>query len=237
MNNKTADMYQRHWRERVRVSKAGHKGDVVPGSEIFEAAASALNGGGTLLDVGCGDGSFYPCISAKFEHVYGIDIAPEAVNEAQERGMEAVAGDAGGPLPWKDRYFNSIVCLEVIEHLPDPLAALKEIHRVLKPGGHLVLTTPNIRYFRNLARLLFAGEFPRTSTDNFVWGGGHMHYFTRKDIKGLFEAASFTGISFYLNCWQFKRSWKRRLARRLVGEKFFGEYFDGSITVLAYKGD
>ena len=98
MNNKTADMYQRHWRERVRVSKAGHKGDVVPGSEIFEAAASALNGGGTLLDVGCGDGSFYPCISAKFEHVYGIDIAPEAVNEAQERGMEAVAGDAGGPL-------------------------------------------------------------------------------------------------------------------------------------------
>ena len=134
--------------------------------------------------------------------------------------------DASEPLPLAEASFAACSCLDVIEHVPDPLRLLRELRRVLKPGGQLVLSTPNIRCFRHIVRLLFSGRFPRTSDDDFVWGGGHLHYFTRKDMLGLLGTAGFTGAAFALNPGQFAKSWKRTLARRAAGEELFGEFVE-----------
>jgi hypothetical protein len=84
--------------------------------------------------------------------------------------------------------------------------------------------------------LIFKGTFPHTSSDAFVWGGGHLHYFTRKDIGSLLKNVGFQRIKFSINQNQFLSSKKRNLIYSLVGEKMFGEWFCGSITVEARKG-
>jgi 2-polyprenyl-3-methyl-5-hydroxy-6-metoxy-1,4-benzoquinol methylase len=140
-----------------------------------------------------------------------------------------------GHLPYNDESFDIITCIEVVEHVIDPQNLLKELYRVLGTKGYLVLTTPNIRYLRNLRTLLFNGTFPHTTTDSFVWGGGHLHYFTRKDLASLLQSAGFTQIEFLINPNQFTRSFKRLLIRKLIGETNFGEWICGGIIAKAYR--
>ena len=143
--------------------------------------------------------------------------------------------DLNSSLSYKDSTFDAVTCLDVVEHLLDPGSLIDEIYRVLKPGGQLVLTTPNIRNFRNLYTLIFRGIFPQTSPDTFVWGGGHLHFFTRKDINSIFKKAGFNRIKFFVNQGQFLLSKKRKAVRLLIGEKVFGEWFCNSITISTYK--
>ncbi len=234
MNEQTKSLYEQYWRERIRKSKYDNKGGGRP-NEIFVTASAALQGGDRILDIGCGDGTFSLYIKDKFRKIYGVEIAKEAAHFAQRQGMFPSVMDVNMSLPYKDNTFDAVTCLEVIEHLLNPCCLLSEMYRVLRPDGELVLTTPNIRNFRNLYQLIFNGIFPHTSSDTFVWGGGHLHYFTRKDIGILLRNAGFQRIKFSINQDQFLLSKKRNLTRFLIGEKTFGEWFCGSITVSAYK--
>lgn len=204
-------------------------------NEIFATAFAALQGGDRILDIGCGDGTLYSYIKDKFRKIYGAEIADEAAHLAQKQGMFPSIMDVNMSLSYKDNTFDAISCLEVIEHLLNPCHLLSEMYRLLRPGGQLVLTTPNIRNFRNLNTLIFNGIFPHTSSDTFVWGGGHLHYFTRKDINALLNKAGFKKISFSINQEQFLLSKKRNLIHFLIGENTFGEWFCASITVTTYK--
>jgi 2-polyprenyl-3-methyl-5-hydroxy-6-metoxy-1,4-benzoquinol methylase len=119
----------------------------------YDLVAGCLAGVGLpaeprLLDMGCGDGALAGLLYRRFGGaITGADPDAKAIALAEEmfarRGYRAafrqVAGtDTGLP----DGNFDAVVCSDVIEHVPDPVALLREIHRVLKPGGHLVLTTP-----------------------------------------------------------------------------------------------
>ena len=93
-----------------------------------------------LLDVGVGDG--YTIRLLKPEgRVTGIDIDRESVTSAKERGIDAHEGSVYR-IPFLDRSFGLVTCMEVLEHLEQPKDALKEIVRVLRPGGYVVVTTP-----------------------------------------------------------------------------------------------
>jgi len=234
MNYKTKSIYEDYWHQRLTVGV--YAAAIAGPSEIYETVYSVLGMGDKILDIGCGNGDFGSSIRDKYNLVYGIDIAKEAADIARHHGIYTVIGDLNSLLPWKDNTFSAITCLEVIEHLNDPVSLLKKIYRLLTPCGQFVLTTPNIRYFRNLSKLIFHGEFPHTSTDTFVWGGGHLHFFTRKDIQVLLTMTGFEKIHFHINQEQFDRSRKRKLLRFLIGEKTFSEFFVGSITVSAYRG-
>ena len=234
MNGKNKFIYEQYWHERSRGLK-DHHGKEKTTNEIFDCASSVLKEGEKILDVGCGDGHFSQYIQGKFKEIHGAEIAEEAAHIAQRRSMFVSLLDINESLPYKDKTFSAVSCLDVIEHLFDPVSVLKEICRVLRPNGQLVLTTPNIRYFRNLYKLICRGVFPHTSSDTFIWGGGHLHYFTRKDLSVLLKMAGFKKIDFYINQGQFRRSKKRNLIRFLIGEKCFGEWFCGSITVSAHK--
>ena len=230
------ERYEKYWKSCRSWPNRGQQKKLFP-SDLFETVDFVLSKGRKkLLDVGCGNGILMDITKDKVENVYGCDISTTAVREAKNRGMTAICADLNfGYLPYYDESFDSITCIEVIEHVLDPLKLLKELHRILCIKGQLVLTTPNIRYFRHIVTLLFRGTFPRTTTDTFVWGGGHLHYFTRKDLAFLLRKAGFNKIKFFINHRQFIRSSKRRLVYKLIGDSIFGEWFCNGIVAEAFK--
>lgn len=94
-----------------------------------------------ILDIGCGTGA----LSAKLQHcgtVVSADFSPLALQYSQKRGLTALARADAMRLPFRDAQFDVITALDILEHLPDDAAALREIHRVLKPGGKIFATVP-----------------------------------------------------------------------------------------------
>lgn len=228
--------YERYWADRLAVVDTVRDGTSPP-SEILESVEAILGNGRRLLDVGCGNGALLGLAGGRYEQMYGCDLAEKALREVSLRGMKTACADLNvGALPYKDNTFDCVTCLEVIEHVVDPLRLLRELHRVLRPQGRLVMTTPNIRYFRNVLKLIVEGRFPHTTTDTFVWGGGHLHYFTRNDLAQLFGEAGFVRWQFVVNTGQFARSWKRRLLVKVLGDYRFGEWLCGGITASVIKG-
>jgi len=95
----------------------------------------------TILDVGCGTGMAAEKLRS-FGYVYGIDISPRSIMEAKSR-LDEVCVSLGEELPFKDEVFDIVTCTETIEHLLNLIKGLDEFNRVLKPGGYLVISTPN----------------------------------------------------------------------------------------------
>lgn len=96
-----------------------------------------------VLDAGCGDGVLSYMLAREGAEVYGIDISREALRVAKKRCGNARFYQASiYNLPFPDKFFDHITCLEVIEHLADPDKALTELKRVWKGSGKIVITTP-----------------------------------------------------------------------------------------------
>jgi len=101
------------------------------------------NGGGLLLDVGCGNGRFLKLASEMGWGVEGIDLDPIAAETAQTRGFSVRCGTIDVLDDASERY-DVITLSHVIEHVYDPLGLLRDLYRLLKPGGRLWLETPNL---------------------------------------------------------------------------------------------
>lgn len=113
----------------------------------------ALEPGGSVLDLGCGNGEFLLLLARLVGpqgRVVGVDHAPAFVAEARERvaaeGLEAMVSVAEGDayaLPFDDGSFDAARCERVLMHLEDPTAGLREMRRVVRPGGWVVATEPD----------------------------------------------------------------------------------------------
>jgi SAM-dependent methyltransferase len=90
---------------------------------------------GTVLDLGCGRRPYHALLASGGAHIVGIDA------EADHVPAPDVCGDVQR-LPFRDAVFDTVVTTQVIEHVFDPLSMIREAGRVLKPGGHLVVTAP-----------------------------------------------------------------------------------------------
>lgn len=94
-----------------------------------------------LLDIGCGAGNMIHHLS-KYGHVKGLEVDARPVRQARLRGYDVDLFDAQDPFPFENGTFDVATALDVIEHVDDDMAVLKEAFRVLKPGGHMVVTVP-----------------------------------------------------------------------------------------------
>lgn len=94
-----------------------------------------------LLDIGCGAGNMIHHLS-QFGAVNGLEIDARPVKVARQRGYTVEQYDATKPMPFAEASFDAITALDVIEHNEDDIAILKDSHRALKPGGHLIITVP-----------------------------------------------------------------------------------------------
>ena len=100
-----------------------------------------LPSGARVLDAGCGSGRTLEEL-VDYGEVYGIELDPQALEVARSRGIGEVRMGRLEELPWPDQAFDLITCLDVIEHTPDDRVALRELRRVCKPGGWLLVTVP-----------------------------------------------------------------------------------------------
>lgn len=97
-----------------------------------------------VLDVGCNGGTVGVHLLKRGCYVKGIDIVEELVSKAVKRGIYAEVGEAEDLSRYKSDSFDVVICSEVLEHLYDPLEAIKEAYRVLKSGGIYIVTVPHV---------------------------------------------------------------------------------------------
>ncbi len=100
-----------------------------------------LPAGARVLDAGCGSGRTLDELTA-YGEVSGIELDPDAAQAARARGRGEVCVGRLEQLPWEDDTFDLITCLDVIEHTPDDRLTLRELRRVCRPGGWLLVTVP-----------------------------------------------------------------------------------------------
>ncbi|HZB30055.1 MAG TPA: methyltransferase domain-containing protein [Streptosporangiaceae bacterium] len=170
--------------------------------DIFRTADRPLR----VIDVGCGDGmgtelTTVRAASAGGHHVAGVDWAEGPLKQAAGRGLTLLRGSLEAGLPVASGSVDVVILSEVVEHLVDTDGGIAELHRVLRPGGHLVLSTPNLAAWFNRG-LLLAGIQPIFSEVSLrgVYGrpgavvAGHLRLFTKRALTGFLADRGFTDI-------------------------------------------
>src|SRR5437868_7866331 len=102
-----------------------------------------------ILDVGCGTGANLEMLS-EFGDAEGVDVSQDALAFCRERGLANVHLGAAEKLPYEDETFDLVTALDVVEHLDDDVAGLREMRRVLRPNGHLLLFVPTFMFLWGL---------------------------------------------------------------------------------------
>jgi SAM-dependent methyltransferase len=183
--------------------------------KVFELARPYLGAGSRVLDLGAGEGYFSRLAGEYLRSTAGLEPssvlrACDAVPEQfryQELGCDRV--ESGGRLPYGDREFDLVCSLEVIEHVEDQFAFLREAYRVLKVSGKLVLSTPNVLNMNSRWRYLHSGfaqlfdPLPLDGRD-IVHTSGHIHPLSFYYLAYGLREAGFRDITVHHD--HFKRS-------------------------------
>jgi 2-polyprenyl-3-methyl-5-hydroxy-6-metoxy-1,4-benzoquinol methylase len=122
-----------------------------------------------LLDAGSGGGHFSAMSSSRGAEVVSLDMGLALLEQVAKRCKTRRTVGSVLALPFADASFDFVLSTEVVEHTPDPLAALDELSRVVRPGGALLVTTP-VRLWQPVVRAASAlGLRPYQGRENFVW--------------------------------------------------------------------
>jgi SAM-dependent methyltransferase len=155
----------------------------------------------TLLDVGCWDGGFSQRCGEALgaERILGVEVYEGPAAEAERKGLEIARIDLETErFPWPDASVDVVVCNQVLEHLKNVWLPMTEMHRVLRPGGHAVLSVPNLASLHNRV-LLAAGRQP-TSIRLF---GPHVRGYSFREFRdfvglgGAYEVERAITAGFY----------------------------------------
>jgi len=170
-----------------------------------------------ILDVGCGTGANLLMLS-QFGDAEGVDVSEDALAFCRERGLENVKLGAAEELPYDDGTFDLVTALDVVEHLDDDLAGLREMRRVLRPGGRVLLFVP---------------------TFMFLWGlqddvSNHRRRYRMPELQRVLEQAGFeVERTTYANITFFMPILAMRKLMRVTGIKAESE---NNINVSALNG-
>ena len=125
--------------------------------------------GQLVLDAGCGVGGLTRTLVGRGARVVALDIGPRLAAETRRRcGCSAVVGSLDA-LGFAANTFDVVFSTEAIEHTPEPERSALELYRVVKPGGHLALTTPNRLWQAPVRALSALGLRPYDGFENFLW--------------------------------------------------------------------
>jgi SAM-dependent methyltransferase len=182
-----------------------------------------------VLELGSGPASMLDLLPDDGRQRTNADLSMEALLETKHH---RVCLDATRPLPFRSQAMAAVVIGELIEHVFAPDAMLREIHRVLRPDGAVVVTTPNLATLYDRVRFLF-GRTPRHVDALHPYLRLHIRPFTKRSLVRLLDETQFDVAAVRSNFVGWKgpsgRWWHwRGLAKLLPG-------LGGSLIVLAYR--
>lgn len=146
-----------------------------------------------VLDIPAGPGLLAAMLAEQGHDAVAADLVPEG---CLVPGLPCVRADMAAPLPFVDGEFDAIACLEGIEHLRHPYAFAEECRRILKPGGRLILSTPNILKLTSRVKFLLGGfwnAFGRPLNEHQVRHGlyGHIALMSYYEARFMLHALGF----------------------------------------------
>lgn len=160
-------------------------------NERSEMLAHVPEGAQAILDVGCGGGEFGRVLKKRgVPYVAGIEIVERAYEMAKEHLDDVMLGNIEeDDLPFAENTFDAIFCNDVLEHLINPLGALEKLRTVLKPGGVINISIPNVRYHEVVRSLAVDGRWEYQ--DAGILDRTHLRFFTATELVHLMSDAKF----------------------------------------------
>ncbi|MDP3024955.1 MAG: class I SAM-dependent methyltransferase [candidate division Zixibacteria bacterium] len=144
---------------------------------------------GKILDVGCGNGEMIGWMEEYGWKTYGVEISKEACEQAEKQGIQVFYGELQNA-HFPSEFFDVITANQVLEHVYDPLALLKECNRILKEDGLLIIGCPNFGCFDSR---LFSKDWSALQVPT------HLYHFTPSTLNRILKTAGFE-----INKWKFK---------------------------------
>lgn len=205
------------------------KSGVDPYQAVFNKLANCPKG--LVLDVGSGPGGLARRLAAIGHEASACGCLPEQ-EWAHGRTVSYTQCDFAAGLPYPDESFECIVCLEVIEHVEDPMALCRELKRVLRSGGRLFISTPNILNMRSRVKFLPDGSFLFFNYPSIEWAlkegspSVHAHPIRYHELEyylykaGLEVGETFTNLRSYSWRLCFPLEWLIRLYARHITKRW-----------------
>jgi 2-polyprenyl-3-methyl-5-hydroxy-6-metoxy-1,4-benzoquinol methylase len=186
-------LHDRNWHSSLNEIEKFYKLPRIKSARNWVSAHQPQN----LLDIGCGAG--YLAARIKNDHpqieIHGLDFSKTAIDHASSFLDKSWRLNIDlEDIPAADEYYDAVICMEVLEHVYDITHVLKEIRRVLKPGGKALISVPNLAYWRFRLQLLI-GVLPHPE----VFNPEHIHAFV---FSSLQEKLAQTGL-FVSRCWGY----------------------------------
>ena len=166
------------------------------GRKRSEMLAFLPNRATRVLEIGCGDADFGAAVREKFDcEVWGIEPHTPSIGKAEARIDRVLNGtfeDVVSELP--AAYFDLLVCNDVIEHMADPERFLQQVAPSLTMDAHLVVSLPNVRYWKCLWELVFRKRWRYAEAG--VMDKTHLRFFTQWTILDLFKRCDYEFVRF-----------------------------------------
>lgn len=159
---------------------------------LAEVILAEVPAGGLVTELGSGLGFNLDQLRDRYR-VLGVEGLSGAVEAARKRGIETLHCDLEQALPLEQETSDAVLCLDVLEHLLDPLSCLREARRILKPGGLLVCNVPNHFTASSRIRILRGAgiDAPGFFPDSPAWRYPHVRFFQHQSFLALATAGGF----------------------------------------------
>ncbi len=183
MQDGQSDYYNHYWEKGVAGWSARNRKTSAYEYRFLERF---VRPGMRVLDVGCGAGRLAEWFQQHGLDYSGVDISQNAVDELRQRGFRVQQANIMESLPFEEGTFDVVVVFEVLEHLFSPQSCLAEMGRVLKDGGVLLGSVPNIAFLPNrlmlMAGIFNPGGAPSTALKT-PWCDPHIRFFCRRSLS------------------------------------------------------
>lgn len=142
------------------------------------------------LEIGCAAGATLDWLrqSGRVSHTTGIELMPEAASVARTRVDRVLQGPVERELEGlREERFDLVLCLDVLEHLVDPWQVMQSLRHLVRPGGAVIVSLPNVRNHRVVLPLLLRGRFDYVEAG--IMDRTHLRFFCRDGARALLEQA------------------------------------------------
>jgi len=178
-----------HWKSYAEVEPFRQRAD-----HLVKMIAD-LTPRGLAVDLGCGDGLYAHLLAMQGVEVVGLDPEPAAIEQAHQATREQKYPNASprfeqinpGPLPLPDGSAQSVFMFDVIEHLPNPTAVLREAARLIAPGGHLIISTPAWQFGGSSDPTYHLVEYTMPQLERQIEAATLMPIVNRAQITGIYR--------------------------------------------------